>query len=74
MSTSRNRNFASNQHTRIFNPDQTKGKNCKASETTKSLELNIDYKLNYKQLTEISVANADRNWHIPESITAPKRA
>ena len=35
-----------------------KGENCKISGTTKSLGLNIDSKINYKQHTEISVCQS----------------
>ena len=47
-----------------FTQIKLNGENCKISETTKSLGLNIDSKLNYKEHTEISVAKATRNWHI----------
>ena len=40
------------------------GENGKNSKTTKSLVLEVDSKLNYKQQTDISVAKATRNWHI----------
>ena len=47
-----------------FTQIKLNGENCKISETTKSLGLNIDSKLHYKEHTEISVAKATRNWHI----------
>ena len=47
-----------------LNQIKLNGENCKSSKTTKSLGLNIDSKLNYKQHIEISVARATRNWQI----------
>ena len=47
------------------------GENCKISETTNSLGFNIVFKINCKQHTEISVAEATGNWHILRKHSAP---
>ena len=60
----KNRNFAFTNSHEDFTQIKLNEENCKISETTKSLGLNIVSKLNYKEHTGISVAKATRNWHI----------